>query len=127
MAATGAKPKETKRRERGGDIVCFYCGAAHLASECEKRTADRARGVWRPTARCPETSKAQWDAMSKEDRQKGSKMFSKAPSAPVGGPPTSQQASGGVANVIPGLTYSGATGGSLEGAYAAYQQHRQGN
>ena len=126
VAAAGAKPKESKRRERGGDVICFYCGASHLASKCEKRTADRARGVWRPTVRCPESSKAQWDAMSKEDRQKGSKIFAKSPNAPVA-PPTPQSVSGGVANVIPGLTYSGAVGGSLEGAYAAYQQHRQGN
>ena len=126
VAAAGAKPKDGKRRERGGDIICFYCGASHLASKCEKRTADRARGVWRPTTRCPETNKAQWDSMSKEDRQKGSKIFAKAPSAPVA-PPSSQPAPGGVANVIPGLTYSGAAGGSLEGAYAAYQQSRQGN
>ena len=64
VAATSTKPKEgqSKRRERGGDVICFYCGSAHLASKCEQRAADRARGVWRPTARCPESSKSQWDA-----------------------------------------------------------------
>ena len=35
VAAAGTKPKESKRRERGGEIICFFCGAAHLASKCE--------------------------------------------------------------------------------------------
>ena len=129
VAAAGAKPKESaRRRDRQGEITCFYCGAAHLASKCEKRTADRNRGVWRPTVRCPESTRAQWDAMSKEDRNKGQRIFGK-PSASVGQseapaqqPPAQSQ---GAASVIPGLSYSHAAGGPLESAYNAYR--RQGN
>ena len=66
--------------------------------------------------------------MSKDERQKGAKMFAKAPNAPTTqGPQTNQQQAGGVANVIPGLSYSTAAGGPLEAAYAAYRQGRQGN
>ena len=122
-----AKPKESgKRRKLGGDIICFYCGAAHLASKCERRAADRGRGVWRPTVKCPESSKSQWDSMSKDERQKGAKIFGKASNAPAGAG-QAPAAQGGVANVIPGLTYSDAAGNSLESAYAAYRQNRQGN
>ena len=129
VAATGAKPKEGKRRERPGDIICFYCGAAHLASKCEQRSADRSRGIWRATARCPESTRAQWDAMSKEDRQKGSRIFGKgsaASSAPANAP---QQPNppGNVSTVIPGLSYSDAAGNQLEAAYAAYRNRRPGN
>ena len=46
------------------------------------------------------------------------------PPAGAGQAPAAQ---GGVANVIPGLTYSDAAGNSLESAYAAYRQNRQGN
>ena len=127
VAAASAKSKDGKRRERNGDIVCFYCGAAHLASKCEQRASDRARGVWRPTARCQETSKAQWDNMSKDERQKGAKMFSKGSSAPAAPPSQPQHQAGGVANVIPGLSYSGATSGPLEAAYADYRRSRPGN
>ena len=131
VAAAGAKPKEgqSKRRERQGDVICFYCGGSHLASKCEQRAADRARGVWRPTVRCPESTKAQWDGMTKEDRQKGARLFGKASSAAANAPPTQQpgQQQGGVATVIPGLSYSTAAGGPLESAYAAYQRSRQGN
>ena len=85
--------------------------------------------MWRSTIRCPETSKAQWDNMSKDERQKGAKMFAKAPNAPAaqGQQQAQQQQAGGVANVIPGLSYSNAVGGPLEAAYAAYRQGRQGN
>ena len=127
VAAAGAKSKEGKRHERPGDIICFYCGAAHLASKCEQRASDRARGVWRPTIRCQETSKAQWDNMSKEDRQKGAKMFSKGSTSAAAPPAPPQQQAGGVANVIPGLSYSGATSGPLESAYADYRRSRPGN
>ena len=129
VAATGTKPKEgARRRDRPGDIICFYCGASHLASKCEKRTADRNRGVWRATVRCPETTRSQWDAMSKEDRAKGQRMFAKT--SAVGQsesqqPPQQQQQSQGAASVIPGLSYSHAAGGPLESAYNAYR--RQGN
>ena len=84
--------------------------------------------MWRSTIRCPESTKAQWDNMSKEDRQKGAKMFAKAPTAATGqsSAPAAPQ-TGGVANVIPGLTYSGAVGDPLESAYAAYRQNRPGN
>ena len=129
-AAASTKPKDGgKRRERNGEVICFYCGGAHLASKCEQRANDRSRGVWRSTIRCPETSKAQWDNMSKDERQKGAKMFAKAPNAPAaqGQQQAQQQQAGGVANVIPGLSYSNAVGGPLEAAYAAYRQGRQGN
>ena len=127
-AASGAKPKESggRRKERQGDIVCFYCGASHLASKCERRAADRNRGVWRATIRCPESSKAQWDAMSKEDRNKGQRTFGKA--AAVGQPSAEQPEAGSsqaAASVIPGLTYSHAAQGPLESAFNAYR--RQGN
>ena len=132
VAAAGAKPKEGQgqRRERSGAVICFYCRNQHLASKCEQRAADRSRGVWRATVRCPESSKSQWDNMSKEDRQKGSKMFGKPASAnaPAGAAPAPpQQQQGGVATVIPGLSYSTAARAPLEAAYAAYRQGRQGN
>ena len=77
--------------------------------------------------RCPESSRAQWDSMSKEDHAKGQRMFGKtsavgqneAPATPT------QQSSQGAASVIPGLSYSHAAGGPLENAYNAYR--RQGN
>ena len=132
VAATGSKQKDgqSKRRERQGEVICFYCGASHLASKCEQRATDRNRGVWRPTARCPETNKSQWDNMSKDERQKGAKLFGKAPSvsaaanAPQNAPAQQQ---GGVSTVIPGLTYSTAAGAPLESAFAAYRQSRPGN
>ena len=130
VAATGARSKEggNQRKERQGDIVCFYCGGSHLASKCEKRTADRNKGIWRATNRCPETSRAQWDAMSKEDRAKGQRTFGRASSA-VGQSETSSspssQSQQAAASVIPGLSYSHAAGGPLESAYNAYR--RQGN
>ena len=67
--------------------------------------------------------------MSKEERQKGARVFGKSSAAASASanvqPPAQQQ--GGVATVIPGLSYSTAAGGPLESAYAAYQRGRQGN
>ena len=128
VAATGTKPKEsgTRRRERPGDVVCFYCGAQHLASKCEQRAADRTRGVWRPTARDQEMTRAQWDALSKDERAKGSKVFGKSATVnPSPAPPQSGQSSSVAASVIPGLTYSSAASAPLESAWSAYR--RQGN
>ena len=62
--------------------------------------------------------------MSKDERQKGAKMFAKASNAPAAQGQQPQQQAGGVANVIPGLSYSTAAGGPLEAAYAAYRQGR---
>ena len=130
VAATGAKSKEggAKRKERQGEIVCFYCGAGHLASKCETRAADRNRGIWRATARCPETSKAQWDNMPKEERNKGQRMFGKASAVgqqPSGNQQPPQQNPQVAASVIPGLSYSNAAASPMEAAYNAYR--RQGN
>ena len=128
VAATGTKSKESgaRRRERPGEVVCFYCGAQHLASKCEQRTSDRARGVWRPTARDQEMTRAQWDALSKDERAKGSKIFGKSASVnPSPAPPQPGPSSSVAASVIPGLTYSSAASAPLESAWSAYR--RQGN
>ena len=93
-AATGTKPKKAPpKRERGGaDVICYYDGiAGHVASKCETRQADRNRGVWRPTVNDPETTKAQWDNMSTEQRQKGQKQWGKAAPVANAQPPSQQR------------------------------------
>ena len=128
-AAASGKPKEggPRKKERSGEVVCFYCGAQHLASKCERRTSDRGRGIWRPTVRDQEMSRAQWEALSKDERAKGAKIFEKASS--VATPSTGQQpASSGssvAASVIPSMTYSSAASSPLESAWSTYRP--QGN
>ena len=75
----------------------------------------------------PRVDKSQWDAMSKDDRQRGAKIFGKSSNAAAGASAAPSPNTGGVANVIPGLSYSTAEGGTLESAYSAYRQSRQGN
>ena len=130
VAATGAKSKDggsSRKKERPGEIVCFYCGAQHLASKCERRTSDRGRGIWRPTVRDQEMSRAQWEALSKDERAKGAKIFGKASSVapPASGQQPSSAGSSVAASVIPGMTYSSATSSPLESAWSSYR--RQGN
>lgn len=110
-AASKTKPKEKKV---SSDVICFYDGVAgHLASKCERRAADRARGVWRPTINDPELTRAQWEALTKEERSKGSQKWQK-PAAAAAAPPQPS---------APPASYSGAVNTRpLEMDYAEYMR-----
>ena len=73
---TKKKGNSAPKRDRPMEnVVCYYDGSpGHLASKCQKRINDRARGVWRPTVRDPETNSTQWDQMSKEQWNRGAKI-----------------------------------------------------
>ena len=114
------------------NVVCYYDGSpGHLASKCQKRIDDRARGVWRPTVRDPETNKTQWDQMSKEQRNRRAKIWGK-PSAQSSVAAAPQQQPGGGGAQERHASYAGAVSAprvSLEQDYGDYlrRSRRPGN
>ena len=120
-------PKKDRPME---NVVCYYNGSpGHLASKCQKRIDDRARGVWRPTVRDPETNKTQWDQMSKEQRNRGVKIWGK-PSAQSSVAAAPQPGGGGAQEQQ--VSCAGAVSaprGSLEQDYGDYlrRSRRPGN
>ena len=117
---TKSRPKDDSTQNKG-KVVCYYDGIpGHLASKCDKRAADRARQVWRSTIKDPEMTKAAFDALSPQERNKGARLWgpkSAAPAAPVSASP---------APPAPlALTYAGAANpGSMETAFGEYASSR---
>ena len=113
IAAAGAAPAKKKSEKVRQNVICYYDGTpGHLSSKCTRRSEDRAKGVWRPTVRDPETTKAQWDAMPSDVRNKGAKIWGKPTAGGVNTqtPPPATAPPAPPAATPPAQSYAGAVG-----------------
>ena len=87
------------------------------------RAKDRAAGIWRPTMKCEKMSEQAYNALSREEKNKGSRIFGRprAGQASVGananGSANAQGAPGNASAPGGGVSASSAT---VEDAFASY-------
>ena len=107
---SGGKPAGKDKQRDLSSVTCFYCGQkGHYPDTCSPRAADRASGNWRPTVRCPKSSKEQWDKMSRDERGKGATLFGKPRQSNVSSNDAQSPPAQGAAN---STSYAGAIGGA---------------
>ena len=57
-------------------ICCYYCfGKGHTTRACKALTADRRAGIHRPTIKCQPMTRAEFNALSYEEKTKGKHMI----------------------------------------------------
>ena len=58
-------------------ICCYYCfGKGHTTRACKALTADRRAGIHRPMIKCQPMTRAEFNALSYEEKTKGKHKLS---------------------------------------------------
>ena len=92
-AGQGASKSKKDKKRKNTDlskIGCYYClEMGHFASDCEAKKKDREADIWRPTIKDPKMTRAEFYALTPEQRNKGKELMKNKPA----------QSSGGVAGI----------------------------
>ena len=73
----GDEKKRRKKKKDSSDLPCFYClkKENHIANECKRREEDRAKGIWRPTVRCPPMKEEEFKKLSRDEKNEGREIL----------------------------------------------------
>ena len=72
-----AQAKQKKSTATPNMKICYYCfGKGHTTRACKALTADRRAGIPRPMIKCQPMTRAEFNALSYEEKTKGKHKLS---------------------------------------------------